>query len=371
MTDILATAWHPGSANAIAPVIKRLEENVEITTIAQEYSQDVFDDCNVPYETPDSYGVQDVSADSITEVVEQESPNIVLTGTSSQSERKRYVIEQTTTKAANDLGIPTLAVLDFWGNYKSRFSDRYDEDGDFEYLPDKVAVMDEIAEQAMIESGVNSERIVVTGNPYFDELSDLEESFTEEDLANVRNDEGVRTDSYMALFASQPLIKDEADVGYSQIDALEELLKAAEGHSEHDLSVLVKSHPRGDIAKLREVSQDFDVETAFTEDYDIRDLILASDSVFSMFSTVLVEASYLGNPAISLQPGLSTEDPLITNELDVTLPVYGEGEVSDVLEGLLSDENYFQERAPNQELFGTDGQATDRVLNLVGEVGDI
>lgn len=366
MVDVLAAAWHPGSANAIAPVVSELEEEVEIAAIAQEYAQDVFDEYGVSYETPESYGIQDVSTDSMADIIGDESPELVLTGTSAQSESQRYAVEQTATEAANYFGVSTLGVLDFWSNYKNRFCDQFDENDDFKYLPDKVAVMDELAKQGMIEAGVDGERLTITGNPYFDELSDLEEEFSENDLSRIREDLGFETGSYMAMFASQPLIEDEIEIGYTQINALEELLTAAEEHTEEP-SLLIKSHPREDIEKLKQIAQGYEVNARFEDEYNIRDLILASDSVFSMFSTVLVEASYLGRPAISLQPGISGEDPLITNELGVTLPVYGKGETEEVLQGLLNSDDYFQERAPNQRKFTTDGQAKDRVLDLVRE----
>ena len=85
--------------------------------------------------------------------------------------------------AARRLGVPALAVLDFWSNYRQRFSDQRDN---LIYLPDRIAVMDEHARTEMIAEGFAPELLSVTGQPAFDALEPAQQRFTPDARAAVR-----------------------------------------------------------------------------------------------------------------------------------------------------------------------------------------
>src|SRR5207248_11353111 len=63
--------------------------------------------------------------------------------------------------------VPSVYVLDFWSNYWQRFSD---SGKDLKFLPEKICVMDNAAEEAMIAEGIPPDRIAVTGNPHFEDF---------------------------------------------------------------------------------------------------------------------------------------------------------------------------------------------------------
>jgi len=86
MKKILATSWHPGGANAISPVIKSLREkdDVEVVAIGYQYSEKVFERDGVEYRKISDYGLKDVALDSMFELLEMESPDLIVTGTSVQ-----------------------------------------------------------------------------------------------------------------------------------------------------------------------------------------------------------------------------------------------------------------------------------------------
>ena len=99
---VLATSWHPGGANAIVPVIKKLQSDgkVNITVLGHQYSEAIYKAAGIPYNTLRTYGLKDVSEGSMAAILAQEIPDLVLTGTSVQDEENRDVIEQTITLAA-------------------------------------------------------------------------------------------------------------------------------------------------------------------------------------------------------------------------------------------------------------------------------
>jgi CDP-glycerol glycerophosphotransferase (TagB/SpsB family) len=368
---IIATSWHPGGTNAILPVIKRLngEGKVDVLTIGHQYSEKIFQNNGVNYRTIGSYGLSDVSAGSMSQLLQEEPPDLVLTGTSDQDKDNRDVIEQTLTLAARKRGIKSLAVLDFWTDYTSRFSDIFTGEK-LKFFPDKIAIMDKLAEEAMIREGFDKERLVVTGNPYFDELIELKKRFGKEDRRKVRADLAIAPYTFLILYASQPIeFHYGQELGYTEKTALRELLDSVNSFPRKaDMDILVKVHPRENKRDLEEITEKYNLPIVVDQSYPIRQAILASDAVVSPFSTALVESSYLDLPSISLQPGLKKDDLLITNRLGVTVPVYKQGEFGAVLEKLLFDENYAKELYEKRKGFRTDGKATERVTNLVYEM---
>ncbi len=99
----------------------------------------------------------------------------------------------------------------------------------------------------------------------------------------------------------------------------------------------------------------------------MKEAILASDAILSMFSTVLVESLYLNRPSISIQPGLKVEDPLITNELGITLPIYRENEIPEVLSKLASDPDFQNKLAEKRAEFSKAQKATPKIKKLILE----
>ncbi len=367
---IIAASWHPGGANAILPVIKKLEEDgrVNIITIGYQYSEKIFQNGSIKYKTIDSYGLSDVSPESMSCLLRTESPDLVLTGAGVQYEDAKYVIDQSLILAARENGIRTLSVIDLFEKYSAAFSDIFTGEK-FKFLPDRIAIMNKLVEDTMLKEGFNKEKLVVTGNPYFDELTELKQKFSESDRQKVRAELGVDSKAYLLLYASQPIEHDHGKkYGYTEKTALKELLDALEKMQQRKtISLLVKVHPRENKQDLEKIVKGYDLPVVVDQSYPTRLSVLASDVVISPFSTVLVDSSYLDKPSISLQPGLNNlkDDPLITNKLGVTDHVYKKGEIGDVLEKLLFDKNYTQKLAQGRKDFRTDGKATERVAELV------
>lgn len=365
---IVATSTHPGGANAIAPVIKQLsyEGSYGVLVIGHQSSEKIFQSYRIGYNTIYNFGLPDVSVESMNKLLQLESPSLVLTGTSYQTDDNRDIIEQTMTLAAKKVGIKSLAVLDMWDEYRRRFSNVYTGE-DLVFLPDKIAIMDRLAEEAMIKEGIERERLVITGNPFFDELVGLKDSFGLDELMKVRIDLGIHPNAFLIFYGSQPIEHDYGQkYGYTEKTALRELLNAVDSlPREEDVSVLVKVHPRENKRDLEEIARGYGYPIVVDQQSKTRPALLASDVVVSPFSTVLVESSYLDKPSISLQPGLIIEDPLITNKLGVTLPVYKPEEIRSVLESVLFDSNYLKKLEEKRKDFKTDGKATERVAKLV------
>lgn len=394
---VIATSWHPGGANAIIPVIKRLQNDIKVEVIGHGFSEGVFKRAGIDYKTIGDYHINNISTNSMIQIVEKIHPQLVLTGSSIQDKDNRNVIEQTIALAARKKKIKSLSVMDWWGNLWEKFSDLYDEngrfreeiygkllppeytekDGKFKFLPDKIGVMDSSIKMAMLEEGFDENRLVITGNPFFDELIILKEGFR--DREKVRNDLKIDPKSYVIFYASQNLEYVFGDrLGYTEKTVLRELLKSIKDIPGKKISVLVKVHPREDkkdIENLERIvkEEEFnDLSVIIVDkDYNTRTAIMASDVAVAASSTTLIESTYLGLPSISLQPGLKAEDYLeATNKSGITIPIYKEGEIREVLRKLIFDERYKLKLATKRKEFQIDGKATERVTNLVHKILD-
>lgn len=376
MKKILATSWHPGGANAIAPVIKRLiaEDKTIVVVIGYQFSEKIFRDYGINYKKTDSYGLKDVSLGSMAQLLQVELPNLVLTGTSMQDEANKDVIEQTIVLAAKTKGIPTLAVLDFWGNYWQRFSDIFTGEK-FKFLPDKIAIMDEIAHQTMAKEGFDEERLVVTGNPYFDDLPVKAKSFTTVEKQALRHSIGL--DCEILLFFAGNTFKNEAiNYGYWDLDNIRLLagvLKQLPEGQRREIGIAVGLHPRtpeSDLAEInRYIGEISGINIKVVRNISAQRLALASDLTLTANSTVGIEAVYMRKPCISLQPGLKGKDLLIISKKGIIPVGYTVRDCERELKRAILDTRYREKELPKRAFgFRTDGRATERVVKLAYEM---
>ncbi len=374
---VLATSWHPGGMNVIIPVIKRLnkEGKVDVVTIGHQYSEAILDSHGIGYRRIGDYGLEDVSLESMGYLLEQESPNLVLSGTSAQDENNRDVIEQTATLAGRKRKIPTVAVLDFWGNYSLRFDDIYSGEH-FRFLPDRIAIMDQYAERDMLKEGFDRERLVITGNPHFDDLEAKARRFTEEEKRALRKQISLGGE-VLFFYAANAWKKEKSKFGYWDLDnvrLVNDVFKELHREERGRYGLIVKLHPRVPEEDLGEVRGYIETESAgrmrLVTDIHPQELILASDLTLTPFSTLGIETVYMGRPCISMQPNLQCEDYLAILTKNGLVPVgYSPEECKSLVMQAFVDDNYREKKLIEQaSSFRTDGKATERVTNLVYEL---
>jgi len=375
---IIATSWHPGGTNAILPVIKRLKENrdIEVITIAYQYSENILRKGGVDYKTIKDYGLSDVSVSSMEKILQQESPHLILTGTSSQDENNKDVIEQTIILAAKKKGIKSLAVLDFWGSYSLRFNDIYTGEK-FKFLPDKIAIMDKYAEKDMLEEGFDKNRLVITGNPHFDSLESKARNFTAEQRKEIRKEIGMKNSldtGILVFYAANAWKKSREELGYWDLDnirLINEVLYDLPDTEKKHTSLVVKLHPRTPQQDQEEITDYITNHSkekiTLVTNIDPQELILATDLTLTSFSTLGIEAVYLRKPCISTQPGLKGEDYLaILTKNNIIPGGYKEEDCKALIKKAVTDKNFREKELLEQASgFRTDGKATERVTKLI------
>ncbi len=312
MKSFLFLANDPGGMDAVFPVYDELSKRDDITVklmlagrTAELKSQYRFSEKQI--------------IEYIDECISEGREFILVTGTSWNS-----VVEAEAIERCRASGIKTVSILDYWSNYRRRFSYK---DG-FIY-PDQLFVMDEMAFNEAVKDGVPSEIMKITGNPGLDYYAKI------------------RSNSKKVLFMSQPLsVINKEYEGYDEFVVMEDLLKACR---ELGIKAHVKCHPK-DTEKFRETYSSISVEG------ELEKLVQDYDAVVGMTTMGLLQCSLMGVPVISYEPDLNTEDKSIVNKLGITKGAYSYEELVHQLRMITG--SYDEKKLPGW----FDGESTERCL---------
>lgn len=326
MKILFSICGDPGGAAAIVPVLQQLTLYPGLKWLHFTYfrAKAVLDKVGLPNV---SLSEGTTSAD-IAGLYDQFRPSFLLCGTSVNSQNlEHFFLEEATVR-----GIPSLAVLDFWANYKMRFiSSRTGQ----MILPQKIAVMDECALREMSEQGIDSSRIVVTGQPAFDNA-------TPSVTLTARQELDISRKGLRVLFVSQTLIpgmdtSNPLYPGFTKRTVLPDLLAAlnlVQKKCKNRISLIVRPHPR-------ETDETFDwieagnVNVQIVREGSSHELASTCDLIVGLNSILLMECCLMGLPVLSLQPGLRGTDCLPTNRMGISRAVYERADISRVVEKLL------------------------------------
>jgi len=158
---VLTICSHAGGANALLPVIEQIESKIKVHSICDGPAKGIFEDHRTPYFA--------LTAPNLNILLETEPLCLLLLGQACP-ERGELALEQKATLVAKEMNIPSVSISDFWTNRTQYF---FATSGvlNQSLLPDIITVIDGTQLEIMIEDGFPAEKLVVTGNPYFDTLS--------------------------------------------------------------------------------------------------------------------------------------------------------------------------------------------------------
>ncbi|HYD02876.1 MAG TPA: CDP-glycerol glycerophosphotransferase family protein [Alphaproteobacteria bacterium] len=376
---IVATASHTGGINAITNVVKSMKKDgLEVAVINSnpDFSP-VFQRNNLEYDLLESYNINDSSIDSANKLISTLNPGdikLILLGQACQSEKNKNILEQSLAIAAREYNIPTLSVSDFWTNRPQYFSDIFDEEnGKFKFLTTKIAILDPIQEGILLKQGFPKDKLEITGNPYFDNYKNMTEELFAWKKYEIMQKLNISRDDKVVLFASQPIekyhgssSKNKDFLGYTQFSVLANIADVIDNLNDMletpKTKLLVKLHREENL-------EDFSIKNKCVEfidkDFNLIDAMLVSDVVTSMYSTVLVESTFLDKPSLSIQTGFfKQEDLLPTNDLGITVPVYSNKNLRETLKKSLFNKNYQKHLKDGRDKLVNDGLATQRVKDL-------
>lgn len=386
---VLATSWHPSSTNSIISVIKKLrKQDREVVVLGTKYSSPIFDQENISYTSTESYGIQDFSEGEMERILIQESPNIVLAGTSFQEPIKGdfYVPDQTILNAARRQGIPSLRVQDWWSP-----ATKHDDvvKGILNaFLPDKIALMDEYVKLKMLKKGIPEEILEITGYPELDTLQEKKRNFTSKKKNHVLETLRIQNTEKVFFYAGGiDWPKNLEKLGYWNLDVIETIINALKNSPNENVSFIMGIHPR--IPDENKITIDKYIKEANDPRVILRyglgslglnseEVSLATDATFVSFSSVGMKSAYLGKPSFSLQPNLILPSSFEDGDLDFFLKNKDSVPLGltplackYLLEKAMKDETLLknlEQRLATPKFNVVEGEATKNVINLMDKL---
>lgn len=287
-------------------------------------------------------------------------PNLIITGTTRFQSPDRII-----TSLGKQLKSTTVAVQDEWYNYRMRFEN---EDGELQYLPDYIAVMDEVAYQEAVDEGIPSDLLRITGSPVLTKLYNTVLDFQQNPPPMPVILEEYKK-SKIITFISEEFITDysssEADderklgpfQGYNEEMVLMDIIDILQ-RLQGEYLLIDKLHPSS--AKQENVESARNKKVIHVRRTDLLSLLWHSDIVIGMKSMALLEAALMGKPTISYQPGLLFPNQCTAVKLDL-IPMVTDKEN---LEQWICGNHAEGVRAEGQSLSFIDESAVEKILKL-------
>ncbi len=360
--SVVVVSGDPGGANAVAPVIQKLisDKKVRVCAFAYREAKTLWNDQNIPFsDLPDN-----TTLESAKILLKNYEAVLFFSGTSYND----LEFEKVFISGAKTMQIPSLVLLDYWSNYSIRFGDNK---GNRIYIPDKIAIMDKFTQDEMVLEGFSSEQLIITGQPAFDDLILLRDSFSIQRKKEIRENLGCLNDDFVVVFASEPLFwgtpTKPTNPGYTRNGVLHSLVTALDRIQEETqkrIVLVIRPHPRENSDEFLDIHGE-KIQIILSSNGRSRDIIQAADLVCGMTTVLLMEACYLGCIVASIQPGLSQPDTLPSNRLGYSIPIYYEEDIIPVLQMLLLDEKMRNSIRNKCMSLIPETQSADRVVSQI------
>lgn len=340
MKKILLFAHDPGGANTLIPLVNPLRKRGYLVKLfGKAVALERYKKFGLKGNNLDRY-IKTTSIDNLKKFLEKEKLDCVITGTSHLDFTEKYLW-----KASEMLKIPSFAIIDNWMNYAIRFSryngremEKFHKNKSLIYYPSKIFIMDAFSKKQAIKEGMDSSKIVVTGQPYF------------ELIKNIKRKSQKSKNNFTITYASQPLSTLDKQnrnyiyaKGYNEktilvniVSALREILSTY--RMDKMTALVVKLHPREDpksyerFVKRNKING---LRIIFDRKSNSIDSILKSDLVLGMTSMFLIEAVILKIPVICIQIGLKGKSDFILAQKGILNPVLTKGALVKQLKNIL------------------------------------
>lgn len=373
---VLLFSRDPGGANTVAPLYKEL--------IKKGYNVNLYGK-DVALNKYHQYGLNGIDINNVLSNVSQkeiqkflklEIPDFIITGTSADDFTEKYLW-----KSAEELGIPSFAILDQWINYGLRFSKfnvselkEYEKKKEHIYLPYKILVMDNYAKEQMIKEGIEEDRILVSGHPYFDYLLSQKEIITNKIIKDFRRNIGCNEGDYIITYVSEPISEtynesDESEHywGYSERTVFKEfisILNAAVEKSDKKIKFIIRLHPKENENNYNDLIDNINNNISIMVDkkLDGFELMCASNLICGMSSMFLIEGAVLGIPIVSMQMGLKRDNPFILDRIGIVKSILYKEELEEKIKKIIL------ENETEKYIFEVKNGAIDSVINFMEEI---
>lgn len=345
---ILAFSRDPGGTNAIMPLIEPLRQlGNNVVVYGKDAALSVYGKLKIDCSDIRN-AIPSGAQEETNEFVRKLCPDIILTGTSSEDFTERHLW-----KAAESAGIASFAVLDQWTHYRLRLmsegSNPMNGHSTSELIvPSYLFVMDEFARNELCALGMDREKLLVSGQPFFDYIYATGSRFTPHEREHVRREITGTSDGLVFVFASQPIASINRQNGlpddywgYTEQTVLTNVVRCLSKLTEETatkVTLVLRLHPKdgSDSYQNALATLPSSLKAVVDREYDSTLLLNASDLVIGMFSMLLLEAAILNRPFLSVQIGLKRDNPLVFDRMGLVHSILTEQELEAALAGFLN-----------------------------------
>ena len=387
---ILATACDAGPANNMQGPLNLLKgkEDLEVIVISEGPSTNIFKSNSMEPRTIEDYGFDELTSEAAIEILIQEKPDLLFTGISAVSDIERFFIYAA--REVSNGRIKTVSILDGYDFSSVKLKDTK-VSPEYRFKPDYVFVANSDVLETLAVEDFDRTQLIITGLPSYDHLINLKKLCNPEDIAVIRRELNVSQDAYLVTFLSQALLKVAKiakaieDHGYTELTALEATENSLAELDINNLYLFVRSHPHEDLEVTKTALKGKLQRINFSNTYDTRRAMVASDLVIGMFSTLMPEAAYLDKDVFSVKPdytfddtttflhnpmgyAVPTNDRLITNSIGLSIPAYKKETVTPHLHTLMTN-NYTREQLKQRRSkLVLDGMSTQRAADAIYQI---
>jgi hypothetical protein len=371
--SILTFSRDPGGTNAIMQLIEPLRAlGNEVDVYGKDLALSIYRrlsmDCS-----DISNAIPSGTQKETDEFLRKASPDLIVTGTSSEDFTERHLW-----KAAERAGIPSFAVLDQWTNYRLRLIPEGEDPTNGRpaselIVPSFFFIMDEFARKEMCALGIDREKLVVSGQPFFDHIRKSGERFTTGEIERLRQELTGTHGGLVFVFASQPIASihrkngmAEDYWGYTEQTVMKSVARCLSKLTEElavKVTLVLRLHPKDESNVYQDALATCPnlIKIVVDRETDSSLLLKAADLTIGMFSMLLLEAAILERRFISVQIGLKRENPLVFDRMGLVRSILTEKELEETLRGILNGTNG---EGPNLKFeFG----ATERIVKYLEE----
>jgi hypothetical protein len=355
-----------GCANALLPLIEKWKSSYDIVITGRELV------CNNLRKR--AIKVYDYSELSFNNRINNNdstwfkkfSPDIVITDTIDLTRVADGIVCRVFWQLARKYNIPSMAYVDCWWGYCKRFI--LPDEVKIPILPDHIVVIDELAQNDILNAGFPVEKILVLGSPKFEYLYKIARSNKKIQKSAARRNIGFKPDRFVILFVSQPIEKifgRRSTLGFTEKTTLKALLEVFSDFPKYlktTLSIIILLHPEEEENTLRNTVEKYskDISVSFHKEDGTLNLLLAADLVVGMFSILLAEAVIVNKPVLSVQLNFGQQEILITNTIGATCSIKSHRHLYDELFQSVSSEKHRMFLKEKQQKFKVVTDAYDR-----------
>ncbi|WP_340117709.1 hypothetical protein [Pelagibius sp. 7325] len=297
---ILVLSRDQGSVQTTLPVVRTLAAggDIDLDVVSLAVSRGLLEHQGIASRALDEDAFMHNPPGCMEDLLRSVRPDLVLSGSSPAKGEAPETPEQYLTMAARAAGVPTVAILDYWGMYRERFVSATSAPAlDQALIPDRLCVLDTLSRDDLLSLGVPTEHMAVTHNPWMDAV-------VAEAACPPPPAEEVRSDGPVLLFASQPLAENAALRGwtYSQDTILQAVLNGLPPTA--GWRVVIWPHPAEDKARWDRdrLPQPKGVEVVVGRERGAA-VLAHVDLLVTSHSTIAYEAAYYSVPCASVRIG--------------------------------------------------------------------